>query len=332
MPEEIENAMTVLDWENGTSMTTVNRACLIEHSIDQWLFSIVYILVFCLGLPTNGIALCAAYKQVQRKNELGVYLFNLFLADLLYVLTLPFWIDFTIHHNNWRAGPIMCQICSFLTYTNLYASAAFLCCISFDRYLGVVYPLQVTGARTVRAAVTISCLVWAVQTAFNLALLIQPEVRNGSSYHKFCYDIYPIEPWKATLNYFRITFGFMLPLALLLAFYYSIYNSLRDNVATREHEKRKAKQLMLSIAVGFAVCFTPFHATLLARSIMEPENCQFARSIFIPYRLSAALVCLNCIMDPILYCFVSATSRRDILLLALRREKDHRAKKPETNN
>ncbi|XP_067894623.1 ovarian cancer G-protein coupled receptor 1-like isoform X2 [Heterodontus francisci] len=317
MPEGIES--TTLNWKNGTSMNTTNNTCAMEHSIDYWLFSTLYIVVFILGLPVNCIALYAACKQVRRKNELGVYLFNLSLADLLYILTLPFWIDFTVQHDNWRAGPTMCQICSFLTSTNLYASAAFLCCISFDRYLGVVHPLCVTRARTVQAAAIISCLVWVIQSAFNLELLIERETENIAD-HNLCYDIYPIEPWKAMLNYFRIAFGFLLPFALLLTFYWRIYNSLRGSIATGDHEKRKAIQLMLSIIVGFTICFTPYHAILLARSILESGNCTFAKSIFIPYRLSVALVCLNCIMDPVLYCFISETSRRDILLFTLRRK------------
>uniref|UniRef100_UPI00398E8B06 ovarian cancer G-protein coupled receptor 1-like n=1 Tax=Pristiophorus japonicus TaxID=55135 RepID=UPI00398E8B06 len=320
MPERMETTGNGLDWENGTTAMnlTANVTCLIEHSIDHWLFSTTYTLVFFLGLPTNCISLYAAYKQVQRGNELGIYLFNLSLADLLYILTLPFWIDFTLHQDDWRAGAAMCQLCSFLTYTNLYVSGAFLCCISFDRYLGVVHPLRATGVRTMRAAVVISCAVWAGQSAFSLVLLIRPETADDSEHHRLCYDIYPIEPWKATLNYFRVALGFLLPLALLLAFHCRIYRSLRDNMATRDHEKRKAKQLMLSIVVGFTVCFAPYHATLLARSVMEPGDCSFARAVFIPYRLSVALVCFNCIMDPVLYCFVSETSRRDILFFALR--------------
>ncbi|XP_041070825.1 ovarian cancer G-protein coupled receptor 1-like [Carcharodon carcharias] len=302
--------------ENGSFVVEV---CSIHHSIDQWLFPTVYILVFLLGLPINCIALYTAYKQVRRKNELGVYLFNLTLADLLYILTLPFWIDFTVHDDDWRAGTEMCQICSFLTYTNLYASTAFLCCISFVRYLGVVHPLRVAGARTMRAAITISCIVWASQSASNLELLIRPEIANDSNHHRLCYDIYPIEPWKAKLNYFRITFGFLLPLTLILVFHCRIYCSLRDNIATLNHEKRRAMQLMLAITVGFTICFTPYHIMLLVRNIME-KTCSIVNYTFVPYRLSVALVCLNCILDPVLYCFVSETARRDILLLTLRRK------------
>ncbi|XP_038678126.1 ovarian cancer G-protein coupled receptor 1-like isoform X1 [Scyliorhinus canicula] len=295
-----------------------NESCFVQHSINLWIFPSVYILIFCLGLPVNCVALYAAYKQVKRKNELGVYLFNLTLADLLYILTLPFWIDFAVHNDDWRAGNTMCQICSFLTQTNLYASSVFLCCISFDRYLGVVHPLQMPRVRTMRAAILISCVVWASQTAFNLELLIETEVDKDTDRHILCYDIYPIESWKAKLNYFRITFGFLIPLVLIIAFHCRIYNALRGNMATLQHEKRRAAQLMLGITVGFTVCFTPFHAMLLVRSIME-KNCDVANSIFIPYRLSIALVSLNCILDPVLYCFVSEISRKDILLFTLRR-------------
>ncbi|XP_043552848.1 ovarian cancer G-protein coupled receptor 1-like [Chiloscyllium plagiosum] len=317
---------------NSIEILYKNDTCTIQYSFDQWLFSIVYVLVFILGLPINCIALYAAYKQVRRKNELGIYLFNLTVADLLYILTLPFWIDFTLHDDNWRAGATMCQICSFLTHTNLYASSAFLCCISFDRYLGVVHPLRTTRFRTIRTAITISCVAWLSQSAFNLELLIQPEISNNSKSHKLCYDIYPIEPWKANLNYFRIAFGFLLPFALIFIFYCSIYNSVSNSISTLHHEKRRAVKLMLSITVGFTICFFPYHAMLLVRSIME-KDCNVVQHIFIPYRLSVALICLNCILDPILYCFVNETARRDILLATLRRKENAiRTRKLQANN
>ncbi|XP_078089350.1 G-protein coupled receptor 68-like [Mustelus asterias] len=304
----------------GTTLnnsTPTNDTSFVQHSINLWLFPTVYTMVFIVGLPVNSLALYAAYKQVKRKNELGVYLFNLTLADLLYILTLPFWIDFTLHEDDWRAGNTMCQICSFLTHTNFYASSGFLCCISFDRYLGIVHPLQMSGARTVRAAIIISCIVWVSQSAFNLELLIMPEIHRDFNQHRLCYDIYPIEPWKAKLNYFRITFGFLLPLALIITFYCRIYKSLKNNMATLHQEKRRALQLMLGITVSYTICFTPYHAMLLVRSIIE-KNWSIANAIFIPYRLSVALVCLNCILDPILYCLVSETSRRDIMHFSLR--------------
>ncbi|XP_048455555.1 ovarian cancer G-protein coupled receptor 1-like [Rhincodon typus] len=318
---------------NSTGIFSKNATCDIQYSFDYWIFSIVYLLVFFLGLPINCVALYTAYKQVRRKNELGVYLFNLTVADLLYILTLPFWIDFTMNHDNWRAGATMCRICSFLTHTNLYASSVFLCCISFDRYLGVVHPMKLTRVRTVRAAIAISCVAWLSQSAFNLELLIKPEIANESTSHKLCYDIYPIESWKANLNYFRIFFGFLLPFALIFIFYWRIYNSVRSSIATLRHEKRRVVKLMLSITVGFTICFFPYHTLLLVRSIME-KDCTFVSYIFIPYRLSVALICMNCILDPILYCFVNETARRDILLVILCRKGTnvYRDRKLQSNN
>uniref|UniRef100_A0A4W3J713 G-protein coupled receptor 4-like n=1 Tax=Callorhinchus milii TaxID=7868 RepID=A0A4W3J713_CALMI len=292
------------------NVTGGNASCPIDTRVESVLVPILYMLVLVVSLPGNCLSI---YVALQRRTELGVYLFNLSLADLLYTLTLPLWIDFSLSDDNWRAGIVLCKICSFLTYTNLYASAGFLCCISFVRFLGVVYPLRFLQIRTVRAAVVISLVVWVFQSATHVLLLIKDETYIDDNMHVLCYDIYPLERWKAHLNYVHVAFGFVFPLVLLLAFHRGICNAIRGNRATRAHEKRRAKKLMLSITLSFVLCFAPYHAVLLVRSVREPDDCCFARSIFKAYKLSVALTTLNCLSDPVLYCFVSESVRDDML-------------------
>lgn len=88
--------------------------------------------------------------QVRQRNELGVYLINLSVADLLYIITLPLWIDYFLHHDNWIHGQESCKLFGFIFYTNIYVSIAFLCCISLDRYLAVAYPLRFAKVRRIK--------------------------------------------------------------------------------------------------------------------------------------------------------------------------------------
>lgn len=88
--------------------------------------------------------------QVRQRNELGIYLINLSVADLLYIATLPLWIDYFLHHDNWIHGQESCKLFGFIFYTNIYVSIAFLCCISLDRYLAVAYPLRFVKVRRIK--------------------------------------------------------------------------------------------------------------------------------------------------------------------------------------
>lgn len=88
--------------------------------------------------------------QVRQRNELGVYLINLSVADLLYITTLPLWIDYFLQRDDWIHGQGSCKLFGFIFYTNIYVSIAFLCCISLDRYLAVAYPLRFAKVRQVK--------------------------------------------------------------------------------------------------------------------------------------------------------------------------------------
>ncbi|CAM4615775.1 unnamed protein product [Lepidochelys kempii] len=114
-------------------------SCNVDSKIDHLFPPTLYIMVITMGLPTNCMALWAAYLQVRQHNELGIYLLNLSVADLLYIATLPLWIDYFLHYDNWIHGQESCKLFGFVFYTNIYISIAFLCCISVDRYLAVAH-------------------------------------------------------------------------------------------------------------------------------------------------------------------------------------------------
>ncbi|XP_075048170.1 G-protein coupled receptor 65 [Mixophyes fleayi] len=292
---------------NGTN---ASDDCLPLHDIDQYIFPIIYIIVFVVGVPANLISLYVSYLQVVKKNELGIYLFNLSISDLLYILVLPLWIDFSLQHDNWRFPSWLCSLSAFLMHTNLYSSAGFLTCISLDRYLAVVYPLRFHHLRTRRMATFISLVLWIIQIASNIVILIEKEIFNNTN-DLLCYDNYPMEEWKSNFNIFNVVIGHFMPLVIMVFCYYRIYLAVKSNQATVDRDKQKIKHLLFVIVVTFILSFTPYHIVLLIRSIMEPKNCGFAHKIFTPYKLTFALSSINCLADPLLYCFVSETGRAD---------------------
>ncbi len=107
-------------WGSEETMCNISTSCNVDSNIDQFFQPVLYIIVIVLGLPTNCMALWAAYMQVRQKNELGVYLMNLSVADLLYIATLPLWIDYFVHHDNWIHGQVSCKLFGFIFYTNIY--------------------------------------------------------------------------------------------------------------------------------------------------------------------------------------------------------------------
>ncbi|NXS41723.1 PSYR protein, partial [Balaeniceps rex] len=294
--------------------------CHDDHTLDKYLFPFVYSIVMLISIPINCISLCVSCIQVRKKNELAVYLFSLSLADLLYSLILPLWIDYAWNGDNWRLSASLCQISAFLMYMNFYTSTAFLACISVDRYVALVHPLKLQHLRTRRFSLIVSIIVWLLESTWNAVILVNNEVFTDPcnfTNHTLCYDKYPLELWQVWINLFRICSGYLVPLIIIVFCYHKIYQVVRCNQATVDEEKKKVRKLILNITVTFIVCFTPYHIVLLIRSIKEPyiTDPEILLSMYKVYRITQALTSLNCIADPILYCFVSETARTDILSL-----------------
>ncbi|XP_037124556.1 G-protein coupled receptor 4 [Syngnathus acus] len=289
--------------------------CNVDSKVDQYFQPTLYIIVMVLGLPTNCLALWAAYMQVRQHNELGVYLINLSVADLLYIGTLPLWIDYFLQRDDWIHGPESCKLFGFIFYTNIYVSIAFLCCISLDRYLAVAYPLRFVKVRSVKTAILVSATVWLMEIVANSAPLFHDELFQGRFNHTFCFEKYPMQDWVAGMNLYRIFLGFLAPWAAMLVAYRGILAAVRCNVSTEQQEKAKIQRLALSLILIVLFCFGPYHVLLLVRSVMflrKPCDCGSEERLFPAYHVTLALTSLNCVADPILYCFVNEGARHDV--------------------
>ena len=297
----------------------MNSTCIDEqHDLDHYLFPIVYIFVVIVSIPANIGSLCVSFLQAKKENELGIYLFSLSLSDLLYALTLPLWIDYTWNNDNWTYSAGLCKVCAFFMYMNFYSSTAFLTCIAVDRFLAVVYPLKFFFLRTRRFAFMVSLSIWVAETVFNAVILWEDEISREycdakKSNFTLCYDKYPLEKWQIRFNLFRTATGYAIPLVIMMVCNQKVYRAVQHNQATENGEKRRIVRLLISIMLTFVLCFTPFHVMLLLRSILEPMAApESGKQTYKMYRITVALTSLNCVADPILYCFVTETGRSDM--------------------
>ncbi|XP_053459250.1 psychosine receptor [Nycticebus coucang] len=301
----------------------MNSTCIDEqHDLDHYLFPIVYVLVIIISVPANIGSLCVSFLQAKKNSELGIYLFSLSLSDLLYALTLPIWVNYTWNKDNWTFSHTLCKGSTFAMYINFYSSTAFLTCIAVDRYLAVVYPLRFFFLRTRRFAFMVSVSIWVLETIFNAIILWEDETTieycdGQKSNFTLCYDKYPLEKWQINLNLFRTCTGYAIPLVTIMTCNQKVYQAVRRNKATENGEKKRIIKLLISITLTFVLCFTPFHVMLLIRCILEGDtnfdnHSRSGKRTYTIYRITVALTSLNCVADPILYCFVTETGRYDM--------------------
>uniref|UniRef100_A0A671UYH1 Si:dkey-78k11.9 n=1 Tax=Sparus aurata TaxID=8175 RepID=A0A671UYH1_SPAAU len=144
-------------------LTMMNQTTCPDVSLDftgRFLLP-VYVLVFITGLVANGWGL-------KKLKIINVFVFNLGLADILYLLTLPFLVVYYSMKSKWIFGEVFCKITRFCFNVNLYGSIGFLTCISVYRYLAIVHPVKVMGRLTFTRSVIISVIVWLLVSVQSL--------------------------------------------------------------------------------------------------------------------------------------------------------------------
>nr|XP_006135568.1 ovarian cancer G-protein coupled receptor 1 [Pelodiscus sinensis] len=295
-----------------TPNVTNNNICTINHSIHQTVSPPIYIFVFIIGLPANCLSLYYGYLQIKAKNELGIYLCNLTIADLFYLFSLPLWLQYFFQHDDWTYNEQLCKICGILLYENIYISVGFLCCISMDRYLAVVHPFRFYQFRTIKAAVMVSVVIWIKEILMGWLIFQNIDISKDSESHTICFEHYPIKDWEHRFNYYRFFAGFLFPFSLLLFSYCGILRVVRKSHGTQKKTKVQIKCLVSNTVIIFLVCFGPYHILLVIRSLFE-TTCMFAAKIFNVYHFSLLLTSFNCVADPILYCFSSESTYQNLV-------------------
>nr|XP_003220679.1 PREDICTED: P2Y purinoceptor 1-like [Anolis carolinensis] len=286
--------------------------CPVNTDFTQWFLPAFYLVVSLVGLLGNGVGLwnlCATSRK-SGWNALGVLVGNLGVADLLYVVTLPFLVSYYLQGRVWVFGPGWCRLTRLLFHLNLYASIGFLTCISVHRYLGIVHPLKMLGrCQTLSPSVSLSVLVWVwviIQLApdFSFSKMDRAGVRCHDTTHHENLDTYL--PYILTIT----MTGFAIPFLIITGCYCHVVVVLRKNQNVDPILKRRSITLVVLVLVLFSVCFLPYHIfrnlNLQSRRWQLQGSCsQTLRNIYVSYQVTRGLASLNSALNPLLYLMTS---------------------------
>lgn len=162
------------------SNTTVN-CWKVNYGFPTIFLPIVFVTVFIFGFLGNFWSLKSIVTNWRKLGNIKIFAVNLCIADILYLITLPFLVNYNLLKHNWIFGQLFCKITRFLFNVNLYGSIGFLTCISVYRYLGIVHTLKVKGRIKVHHSVGIAALVW-----FVVLLECLPDMFFAKTYCHIC--------------------------------------------------------------------------------------------------------------------------------------------------
>ncbi|XP_048378285.1 probable G-protein coupled receptor 132 [Stegostoma tigrinum] len=292
-------------------------SCQIDFMRHSIVLAVIYSVIFIVSFTMNCLTLWLIILQVKQRNVLGIYLLSLSISDIFFVLTIPLWVLYYYNGHRWTLGWAFCYMSGFIFYSNVYISIFLLCCISVDRYLAVVYPIESQGFRQPGRALQVCLLIFLAVFAFHLLVLLY-SIRQDSQQkadNQTCFEHIPLIRPVAFSNYFRFFLGFLLPLLVLILSYQRIFKGVQKSITLGIEQKSKVKLISISVIIIFVICFTPYHIILLLRTLnfsLADSCCDFEQMVYLPFNISLALSSLNSAVDPILYVLVSNGVKKDL--------------------
>lgn len=282
---------------------------------------ILYYVALIVGVLGNGVLLGVLFHSRKIWSVTDTFILHLGVADILLLVTLPFWATQYAQDKGWTFGTPFCKIVGSVFVINFYCGIFLLACISLDRYLSIVHATQMYSRRK-PWVVQATCLsVWL----FSLLLSIPdwffyealPDRRRGriECIHNYLIsgkETVVVWQWASRLLYHIV--GFLLPSAILIFCYSCILDRLRRG--TRGLQKQKAFRVILTVVVAFFLCWTPYNITLMVDTLHSgnsTDTCGKRSSLDKAITVTFTLGCLHCCLNPILYAFVGVKFRRQLM-------------------
>ncbi|KAM6954890.1 C-X-C chemokine receptor type 4-like [Lycodopsis pacificus] len=308
----------------------------LSNNFNKIFLPMVYGIIFILGIIGNGLVVVVMGYQKKVKTMTDKYRLHLSVADLLFVLTLPFWAVDAV--KTWYFGQFLCVSVHMIYTVNLYSSVLILAFISFDRYLAVVRATNSQATRKLLASKVIYLVVWLPAALMTVPDLVFARVQNkGSSNWSsnwssnllfseesmetadsriICQRIYPQETsliWTVVLRFKHILVGFILPGLVILICYCIIINRLSRGTKVQAL-KRKALKTTIILILCFFSCWLPYCAGIFFDNLMMlnviSSSCVMQQVVDKWISITEALAYFHCCLNPILYAFLGVKFKK----------------------
>lgn len=312
----ISNPIQVGSASSERMETTHNNQTDTLDTMKPHIYAAVYSLFFIVGFPANCLSLYVAWILRRKGNSTAVYLINLSISDLLYTISLPVWIELALHR---PVSDGLCSSVAVVMYNSFYAGSGFLCCISVDRYLAVVYPLHFHCVREMRTTALMSIAVWILEIIIHIILLHHTGALHAFSSRRLCEEQKPkMTKEDANIAITRVILGFLVPVIIMTFCFQRIMHSLQQSTSLQAEERRKVGVLLLALLLTYIVAYVPYQTVMVLRAILESRDCKWARLLSDPYLATVTATTLNSAIDPIIYCLISESAKKEIKKIVMK--------------
>ncbi|XP_028847504.1 P2Y purinoceptor 8 [Denticeps clupeoides] len=303
-----------MSWMSNTTQLDNATLAMFKDRTFSHFVSAVYVVVILVNFVSNGLSLWLLVFRTSPKTPTIVFMINLTLTDLAMASVLPFQITYQMNGYDWTLGSDLCNLLTVVFYANMYCSILTMTAISIDRYLGIVKPLLFREIRENTTYAVVCCMVmWGVV----LAVLYPMESTDLTFKVKdlnitTCFDVLKKDMLPSLAAWALVMFVmfvalFLIPFLVTIFCYVSIIWKLSKDAA--DDQKSRAIRLAFTVLFVFIVCFAPNNILLIAHAMRRLFH---NKSLYMAYKISLLLSCLNSCLDPFIYYFACREFRNKL--------------------
>ncbi|KAM9320151.1 platelet-activating factor receptor [Gastrophryne carolinensis] len=301
--------------------------CNVDSGFRYKLFTVSYSIIFVFGFIANCYVLWVFAKvyPTKRLSDIKIFMINLTVADLLFLVTLPLWIAYYNYEGDWVMPDFLCNVAGCFFFVNTYCSVAFLAVISYNRFQAVTKPVEVAQSTARIRGISISACVWVLVLGSSIYFLVTPgtnqvQTDDGKNYTR-CFEGYNIDNRGpvAVIHFILIVAFFVVFLVILICNLVILRTLITQPVQARQSAEMKRRALhMVVVVLGvFVICFVPHHLvhgpwTLTVLRLWHEKDCVFRQRLNDAHQITLCLMSTNCMLDPIIYCFLTKKFRKHL--------------------
>ncbi|XP_039602426.1 2-oxoglutarate receptor 1-like [Polypterus senegalus] len=276
----------------------------VSSLLTKYFLPVAYAVDCGFAVTGNILAIFVYTFRMRPWKSNTVIMFNLAMADVLYVSSLPFFVYYYALDQGWTLGEFLCKFLRLMFHLNMYGGIMCLTCISVFRYIAVTRPMLRQRIRKKKWAIVACVIVWMIVLTELLPILhvFTVEYKNNMV---ICYDYASTPDIEKAITYSWVLniLGFLLPMVIVFTCYVSIARILTLGPCASHSRKIRARRLTIIILFMFIFCFMPYHIMRSVRlySRTAVTSCQTEEAINAVYIVTRPLAGLSPCFNLIFY-------------------------------
>ncbi|KAK9516573.1 hypothetical protein VZT92_024493 [Zoarces viviparus] len=278
-----------------------------------------FLLVLILGLPLNLLSLWVFLHRLRRWTRSTVFLFNLTLADTLWLLALPCLINYHLDQLHWKLGISLCMAVRMFYHNYFYLSIFFVTCISVDRYLAIVHPLRSLVLLGRRQTSLLCVVAWVASLVLSIPVASMSVIQTCPGSNRTVCPLYVLlSETGGSLSYslFCSIVGFLFPLLSICYCGLRSVRELRHRSCRTDplNKQRRLRRVLSAALVFFALFYVPYHLSRNAAIVMRvvyPHSPASWRRADLAFALEMCFCSLISCVNPLFSCFIGRQFRKE---------------------